>query len=60
MIDCKSFAKVSEMLQCVLKYSVFSWEAYTNLISRDSNRENALEMLFTAGISLLVLSISVN
>ena len=51
---CKSFSKVGEILQCVLKYSVFFWETYTNLISRDSKRTNALRMVFSAGIFVFV------
>jgi hypothetical protein len=54
MIDCKSFTKVGEILQCVLKYSVFFWEMCTSLISRDSKRTNALRLVFSTGIFVFV------
>ena len=54
MIDCKSFSKVGEILQCILKYAVFFWEIYTNLTLRDSKRTNALGMVFTAGVFVFV------
>jgi hypothetical protein len=54
MIDCRTAAKVREILECVLKYSAFFWEIYTNLTYRDSKRAKALAMVFTAGIFVFV------
>lgn len=53
MVDCKPVTKIwRNFIVCVKILSLF-WKMFTNLTSRDSNRVNVPEVLWSADISRL-------
>jgi len=54
MKACIFIAKLQrygDTLQCVLQCSAFFWEEYTNLTSKDNNRVNTLQLLWSMHMS---------